>query len=44
MASMAARVRPWKGRESIDPTATPEAKEGLDAFLSKRPAAWVPRG
>ena len=20
---------------------TPEAKEGLDAFLSKRPAAWV---
>lgn len=22
--------------------ATPEAKEGLDAFLSKRPAAWVP--
>jgi methylglutaconyl-CoA hydratase len=23
--------------------ATPEAKEGLDAFLSKRPAAWVPR-
>ncbi|MBD5801253.1 4-chlorobenzoyl coenzyme A dehalogenase-2 [Azoarcus sp. Aa7] len=21
---------------------TPEAKEGLDAFLSKRPAAWVP--
>lgn len=24
--------------------ATPEAKEGLDAFLSKRPAAWVPQG
>lgn len=23
--------------------ATPEAKEGLDAFLTKRPAAWVPR-
>lgn len=23
--------------------ATPEAKEGLDAFLSKRPAAWVPQ-
>lgn len=23
--------------------ATPEAKEGLDAFLAKRPAAWVPR-
>lgn len=22
--------------------ATPEAREGLDAFLSKRPAAWVP--
>ncbi|HJV26514.1 MAG TPA: enoyl-CoA hydratase/isomerase family protein [Aromatoleum sp.] len=22
--------------------ATPEAKEGLDAFLAKRPAAWVP--
>jgi methylglutaconyl-CoA hydratase len=24
--------------------ATPEAKEGLEAFLSKRPAAWVTRG
>lgn len=24
--------------------ATPEAREGLDAFLSKRLAAWVPRG
>ncbi|WP_332670396.1 enoyl-CoA hydratase/isomerase family protein [Aromatoleum sp.] len=24
--------------------ATPEAKEGLDAFLAKRPAAWVPQG
>ncbi len=23
--------------------ATPEAKEGLDAFLSKRPAAWAPK-
>ena len=23
--------------------ATPEAKEGLDAFLAKRPAAWAPR-
>lgn len=23
--------------------ATPEAKEGLDAFLAKRPAAWVPQ-
>lgn len=23
--------------------ATPEAKEGLEAFLSKRPAAWVPK-
>lgn len=23
--------------------ATPEAKEGLEAFLSKRPAAWVPQ-
>lgn len=23
---------------------TPEAREGLDAFLSKRPAAWVPKG
>lgn len=22
---------------------TPEAREGLDAFLSKRPAAWVPK-
>jgi len=22
--------------------ATPEAKEGLSAFLEKRPAAWVP--
>ena len=22
--------------------ATPEAREGLDAFLAKRPAAWVP--
>lgn len=24
--------------------ATPEAREGLDAFLSKRPAGWVPGG
>lgn len=24
--------------------ATPEAKEGLDAFLSKRPASWAPQG
>ena len=24
--------------------ATAEAKEGLDAFLAKRPAAWVPQG
>ncbi len=23
--------------------ATPEAREGLDAFLTKRPAAWVPK-
>lgn len=24
--------------------ATPEAKEGLGAFLEKRPAAWIPKG
>ena len=23
--------------------ATPDAREGLEAFLSKRPAAWVPQ-
>ena len=31
-------------RRISDLRATPEAKEGLDAFLSKRPAAWVPQG
>jgi len=30
-------------RRIADLRVTPEAKEGLDAFLAKRPAAWVPQ-
>lgn len=31
-------------RRIADLRVTPEAKEGLEAFLAKRPAAWIPQG
>ena len=30
--------------EPVGLRVTPEAKEGLAAFLDKRPAAWIARG